>query len=398
MLPQQNLPQCLDMDTLLGMFNGDAQAVSTWILNWIENSAPAIIELQRIVSGNVEADNCKKGGIDDRAFNHAAFGRLLHECRMLVGDVAGASTSGHSHTLSGDGTWIATSGLGISHIGPGSEDTTFSISSDTGNYLSTVTVGVDAKRHALSISGATSSLPTLSGDNLWTQASGWTLSHIGPQTQDTTFTVSAGTGYFTSVTIGVDAKRHVLSISGATASMPSGGSTAGRYSMPPGAWYPVTASSGLTSALRDYTGGATSAPVYDRWRFGPGDDSYVQTQMRLPSNYTAGKIPMVLLDYYGTDAPTGTDNVLWSVEVMATGATEPVTAATFDVANTATSPAISQNNLGQATVAATSSDGAVAKDFVTVRLGRKGTDGADTYAGDVWMIAGELTYEKSATE
>jgi hypothetical protein len=140
------------------------------------------------------------------------------------------------------------------------------------------------------------------------------------------------------------------------------------------------------------TDGATLTTAGDNaaWSFPAGSDTYVRAQVVLPKDVdTSGKC---YIRAYWAGAATGNARLAWVQRALSAGTdiTSAGTASeqTVAAAATANQLVITSWSNGAGGMSVTPGQ------LVTVKFGRKGTNGADTIAGAVLLVGLELYYDK----
>lgn len=137
--------------------------------------------------------------------------------------------------------------------------------------------------------------------------------------------------------------------------------------------------------------GATLTTVGDNtaWSFPAGSDTFVRAQVVMPKDIdTAGK---VYLRAYWAAASTGNAQLAWVQRTMTAGSSLVTTAGTSVEQNINEPVANQLVNTGW-----TGANGlaVTAGQLVTIKFGRKGTNGADTIANPLLLVGLELSYNK----
>lgn len=129
--------------------------------------------------------------------------------------------------------------------------------------------------------------------------------------------------------------------------------------------------------------------------FDSNTDEKVVWTFRLPANFASGLTARII--WSGTTSVTTSDTVRWAVEVMKL--TPDTDSVDSDVASFDTANVVNDDILGTqarrpqlASVTLTNADGAVAGDYVAIRLSRDADDAADDLAEDAYLWAFSLEY------
>ena len=137
---------------------------------------------------------------------------------------------------------------------------------------------------------------------------------------------------------------------------------------------------------------ATAPGVYTlKLLYDAASEEWALWQLRMPDDYAS--TPVAKLQWLAASATSGA--VVWDVRISATTPADStdVDAQDFASANTATTAVPgTAGYLAETTVTLTNADSLAAGDFVVLRVARAATDGSDTAAGDVELLAVAISY------